>query len=78
MREVYHEPAVSGNPFRPLDVEELSALTGWSRRLCWDMARRGELPTIRVGRRVFFPRPAVLALLAQGNAAHREEGHAGA
>lgn len=67
----YHKPDTPANSsdLRPLSVEELADLTGWTRRQCWDLARRGELPVIRVGRRLYFPRPAILALLAAGNGA---------
>lgn len=74
MTETYHaaarpdEARGAAADLRPLSVEELAELTGWSRRLCWDLARRRELPCIRAGRRVYFPRPAVMALLAQGAA----------
>ena len=70
MSEFYHEPTGADN-LRPFDAAELSALTGWNRRQIYDLANRGDLPVIRVGGRVFFPRPAILRLLAAGNG--REE-----
>jgi len=66
MSEVYHEPHDLGT-LRPMTAAEVADLTGWPRGQVYDLARQGGLPVIRVGRRVFFPRPAVLRLLAAGN-----------
>lgn len=56
---------------RPMTAQEVADLTGWPRGQVYDLGRQGALPVIRLGRRVFFPRPAVLRLLAAGNG--REE-----
>jgi len=37
-------------------VEEAAALLGISRNSAYEAARRGEIPTIRIGRRVVIPR----------------------
>lgn len=52
---------------RPMTAQEVADLTGWPRGQVYDLGRQGALPVIRLGRRVFFPRPAVLLLLAAGN-----------
>ena len=66
MSEVYHEPHDLGS-LRPMSAQEVADLTGWPRGQVYDLGRQGALPVIRLGRRVFFPRPAVLRLLAAGN-----------
>lgn len=54
---------------RPLmDAQELADLTGWSLQRIWDLARRGLVPHVKVGRRVFFPRRSVEAWLEGGQA----------
>ena len=46
-----------------LTVEEAAEVLGIGRLLAYEAARRGELPTIRVGRRLLVPRRALDALL---------------
>jgi excisionase family DNA binding protein len=46
-----------------LTADELSALLRIPRRTVLDLARRGRLPAIRIGRRVVFLRPKIEALL---------------
>lgn len=45
------------------DVHELSRLLGIPERTIYHHARSGALQTVRVGRRVLFPRGAIDALL---------------
>lgn len=65
-----HKPATLA------DVRDLGTIPVWhpskpdaadvlgvSRNLAYGMARRGELPTIRLGSRVVVPVPALLAML---------------
>ena len=46
-----------------ITVEEAAGLIGLGRSAAYQAARRGELPTRRVGRRLFVPVPALLAWL---------------
>ena len=46
-----------------LSVEEAAQLLGVSRGLAYEAARRGELPTIRLGRRLLVPRARLLELV---------------
>ena len=44
-------------------VAEAAALLGISRALGYELAAHGELPTLRLGRRIVVPKVALLALL---------------
>lgn len=46
-----------------LTVEEAAALLGIGRSAAYEAARRGQLPTRRVGRRLLVPVPALLEWL---------------
>lgn len=46
-----------------LTVEEAAGLLGVGRTLAFELARRGEIPTIRLGRRLVVPRAALERLL---------------
>lgn len=46
-----------------LTVEEAAGLLGISRALAYELVGRGELPGLRLGRRVVVPRRAIDALL---------------
>lgn len=46
-----------------LSVSEASSLLGISKDLGYELAARGELPTLRLGRRIVVPRARLLALL---------------
>ena len=46
-------------------VEETAALLGISRALAYELVARGELPHLRLGRRVVIPKHAIEALLAR-------------
>ena len=46
-----------------ITVEEAARLLGISRGLAYEMARIGNLPTIRFGRRLLVPRQALYRLL---------------
>jgi excisionase family DNA binding protein len=48
-----------------LSAEEAGALLGISRDLAYDLVARGELPSVRLGRRVVVPRHALEETLAQ-------------
>ena len=46
-----------------LSVEEAAAVLGISRALAYELVGRGELPCLRLGRRIVVPRRALLALV---------------
>lgn len=49
-----------------LTVEETAELMGIGRGTAYDAVKRGEIPSIRIGRRVVVPREALLQLLSEG------------
>jgi len=51
-----------------LSVDEAAELLGLNRNSVYEAAKRGELPTIRVGRRVLISRAGLQRLLDEGNA----------
>jgi len=46
-----------------LSVDQAAHLLGIGRTLAYELARRGELPSVRFGKRVMVPRRAVVALV---------------
>jgi excisionase family DNA binding protein len=46
-----------------LTVEEAAALLGVSRALGYELVARGEIPCLRLGRRIVVPRRAIEAML---------------
>ena len=48
-----------------LSVAETAGLLGISRGLAYELARRGEIPTMKLGRRKVVPRAALTALIAK-------------
>jgi excisionase family DNA binding protein len=46
-----------------LTVSEAGSLLGISRALAYELVARGELPSIRLGRRLVVPKVAILELL---------------
>lgn len=46
-----------------VSVEDAAVLLGVSRGLAYEAARRGQLPTIRLGRRLLVPRARLLELV---------------
>lgn len=60
-----------------LTVEEAAMLLGISRAFAYEAVRRGEIPSIRIGRRVLVPRVALDRLVngpAADTASHDDEG----
>jgi excisionase family DNA binding protein len=47
-------------------VEDAAMLLGISRGLAYELVRRGELPAIRLGRRLVVPRRRLLAMIDGG------------
>ncbi len=52
-----------------LSVEEAAKVLGIGRNLCYDRVKTGEIPVIKIGRRLLVPRRALEKLLEQGQAA---------
>ncbi len=50
-----------------MTVEEAARELGIGRGLAYELARRGELPTLRLGRRLIVPVAALERLLATGD-----------
>lgn len=48
---------------RTLTVEEAAGLLGISRGLAYALVSRGDIPSVRLGRRIVIPRPAVDTML---------------
>ena len=46
-----------------LSVEEAAGALGISRALAYELVARGELPSLRLGRRIVVPRRALIALI---------------
>ena len=63
-----HPSQLTTEPTRPegpltISVPEAGTLLGISRALAYELAARGELPTLRLGRRLVVPRAALLAMV---------------
>lgn len=50
-----------------ITVEEAGAVLGIGRSAAYEAARRGDLPTLRIGRRLVVPTPALLRMLGAGS-----------
>lgn len=48
-----------------MTVTEAAAMLGISRGLAYQLVARGEIPALRLGRRLIVPRHAIEALLGQ-------------
>ena len=51
-----------------LTIEETAKLLGIGRQLAYDKVKTGEIPVIKIGRRLLVPRRALEKLLEQGQA----------
>ena len=49
-----------------LTIEETAKLLGIGRQLAYERAKTGEIPVIKIGRRLVVPRRALERLLEQG------------
>jgi excisionase family DNA binding protein len=56
-----------------MSIEEAAAALGVSRGLAYEAARRGEIPTIRLGRRLLVPRAKLLQLVGGTSSDTREQ-----
>jgi excisionase family DNA binding protein len=54
---------VAGFECRTVKIENAAKILGISRNTAYEAARTGELPTIKIGRRVLVPRAALERLL---------------
>lgn len=52
------------DPRLTYDVEEAGRLLGLGRGASYEAAKRGEIPTIRIGRRLLVPKAALDRMLA--------------
>ena len=57
-----------------LSVEEAAKVLGIGRNLCYDRVKTGEIPVIKIGRRLLVPRAALEKLLADPQAHNLELG----
>jgi len=48
-----------------LSVEETAKILGIGRNLCYDRVKTGEIPAIKIGKRLLIPRSALEKLLAE-------------
>jgi excisionase family DNA binding protein len=53
---------------KTIDVPEAARQLGLSRNAAYEAVKRGEIPAVRIGRRLFVPRHAIDHLLAQASA----------
>lgn len=58
-----------------VSIEEAATFLGVSRWLAYELVKRGELPTVRLGRRVLVPRAALDRML-EGTQGAGANGHA--
>jgi excisionase family DNA binding protein len=63
-RPTIEEVAMDGSRHLTLTVPETAELLGVSRAFAYTLVARGELPSLRLGRRVVVPRMAIDALVA--------------
>jgi excisionase family DNA binding protein len=55
-----------------LSVEQAGSILGLGRTAAYDMVKRGELPVLRVGRRILIPVRALEKLLENGAESHHD------
>jgi excisionase family DNA binding protein len=56
----------SSDDRKTYDVEEAGRLLGIGRNQAYEAAKRGQLPTIRIGKRILVPKNALDRLLNDG------------
>ena len=57
-----------------LTVEEAAVLLRISRGSAYEAVKTGQLPTLRIGRRLLVPRARLMAMLAAGGEQGRKDG----
>ena len=50
---------------RPYSVDEVAAILGIARGSAYEAVRRGDIPSIRVGKRILVPRARLHAMLGE-------------
>ena len=60
---VPHVDVIAARDRLALSVPEAGVLLGISRALAYELVARGELPALRLGRRLVIPRAALVALV---------------
>ena len=63
-------PALQEGDRLVLSVEEAGRLLGISRAFAYELVARGELPVIRLGRRIVVPKAHLFALVGMPPASH--------
>jgi excisionase family DNA binding protein len=58
------QTTVDGPPLT-MTVEQAAKLLGVGRGTAYEAARRGELPTVKLGRRLLVPRAALMRMLGE-------------
>ena len=56
-----------------LSVEEAAKVLGIGRNLCYDRVKTGEIPAIKIGKRLLVPRRALEKLLADPKSLNRHQ-----
>jgi excisionase family DNA binding protein len=75
MRQSQTDPAAPATAERLVyTVTEVGAMLGLSRNAAYEAARRGDIPTIRIGRRLIVPKVAFNRLLETGASAGDDGG----
>ena len=59
------EPNVTEQLKLTMTVEEAGRMLGISRGLAYELVARGEIPSLRLGRRIVVPRRALEAMVSQ-------------
>jgi len=59
--------SIDPNDPRPLTVKEASQLSALGINQTYEAVRRGQIPSIKIGRRILVPRKAFLSLLQDGS-----------
>ncbi len=66
MNEQAREQSERDKPKPTISVEEIINLSGLGRGAVYEGFRRGDLPGLRIGRRIIFSRAAIMRLLENG------------
>lgn len=56
----------SQQPDLPYSVDEVARILGVARGTAYEAVRRGDIPSIRVGKRILVPRAKLHAMLGHG------------
>ena len=69
--------SLGAHPRLTLTVEEAAQLLGISRAIAYEAVRRGEIPSIKIGRRILVPKAALHKLVGATDDEH-DSGHSSA